>query len=78
MIIYIIHLLVIMPLIKINFTRLCGFPPFFDDDNTILFEKIKKGKFDFPSPSWDNISPEAIDLIKHLLVVNPNMRMTPE
>jgi len=35
---------------------LCGFPPFYDDDNFVLFEKIKRGEYDFPSPSWDNIS----------------------
>ena len=62
--------------IKIN--RLCGFPPFFDDDNVVLFDKIKKGEYDFPSPSWDNISQEAKSIIKGLLVVDPMKRTTPE
>jgi calcium/calmodulin-dependent protein kinase I len=31
---------------------LCGFPPFYDNDNMKLFEKIKLGKFDFPEQSW--------------------------
>lgn len=35
---------------------LCGFPPFYDDNNNVLFEKIKKGKYSFPSPHWDKIS----------------------
>ena len=42
----------------------------------VLFEKIKKGKFDFPSPVWDNISEEAKDIIRHLLVVDPSKRWT--
>jgi calcium/calmodulin-dependent protein kinase I len=57
---------------------LCGFPPFYDDDNFALFEKIKKCQYDFPSPSWDNISNEAKDIIKNLLVVDPAKRLTAE
>ena len=44
----------------------------------VLFEKIKKGEFEFPSPSWDNISNDAIEIIRKLLVVDPAKRMTPE
>jgi calcium/calmodulin-dependent protein kinase I len=53
---------------------LCGFPPFYDEDNMVLFEKIKHGKYDFPSPVWDQISTEAKDLIRNLLVVDPSRR----
>ena len=53
---------------------LCGFPPFYDEDNMILFEKIKHGKYDFPSPVWDQISAEAKDIIKNLLIVDPSKR----
>lgn len=58
--------------------RLCGFPPFYDEDHTALFEKIKKGIYEFNSPSWDNISKEAKEIIKGLLLVDPKKRMTPE
>jgi serine/threonine protein kinase len=59
---------------------LSGFPPFFDEenDNMRLFEKIKTGKYDFPSPTWDCISQEAKDLIKNLLIVDPSKRMNCE
>jgi len=43
-----------------------------------LFEKIKKGQYDFPSPSWDNISKDAIDIIKKLIVVDSSQRMSPD
>jgi len=39
-----------------------------------LFEIIKKGEYDFPSPYWDGISEPAKDLIRHLLVVDPSKR----
>ena len=63
-----------------HLSRLSGFPPFYDEDNDNLrlFEKIKKGKYDFPSPSWDVISQEAKDIIKNLLVLEPEGRMNCE
>jgi serine/threonine protein kinase len=57
---------------------LSGFPPFYDEDNKRLFEKIKSGRFDFPSPVWDNISQEAKDIIANLLVVDPSRRLSCE
>lgn len=57
---------------------LAGFPPFYDEDNMVLFEKIKKGKYDFPTPPWDSLSNEAKDIIRHLLVVDPSKRWTCE
>jgi calcium/calmodulin-dependent protein kinase I len=55
---------------------LSGFPPFYDEDNTVLFEKIKKGYFEFPSPTWDYISDEAKDIVRNLLLVDSSKRMT--
>ena len=31
-------------------------PPHPDENNAALFEQIKTGSFDFPSPYWDNVS----------------------
>ena len=50
---------------------LCGFPPFYDQDNFQLFEKIKTGKFEFPEESWGNISEQVKDLLRKILVVDP-------
>lgn len=38
------------------YIMLCGFPPFYDENDEALFDLIKECKFDFPSPYWDNIS----------------------
>lgn len=56
----------------IIYILLCGFPPFYDDDNAAMFEAIKAGEFTFPSPYWDNISEEAKNCIKGLLQVDPS------
>lgn len=59
----------------IIYIMLCGFPPFYDENNQQLFELIKNVDFDFPSPYWDDISDSAKSLIKQLLVVDPNERL---
>jgi len=57
---------------------LCGFPPFYDenDDMGRLYKQIKSASYDMPSPYWDNISDSAKDLIRKLLVVDPEKRYT--
>ena len=62
----------------ILYVMLCGFPPFYADDNDTLFRLIKESDFEFPSPYWDNVSDSAKDLIKNLLVVDSHKRLTTE
>ncbi|KAG2764452.1 hypothetical protein Pcac1_g23985 [Phytophthora cactorum] len=42
----------------------------------ILFKKIRKGKYYFDSPYWDNVSTDAKEFISKMLVVNPKERAT--
>jgi serine/threonine protein kinase len=60
----------------ILYILLCGFPPFYEEEMPALFKQIMSGRFDFPSPWWDNISADAKDLVNKLLVVDPKKRMT--
>jgi calcium/calmodulin-dependent protein kinase I len=60
------------------FLMLSGTPPFYHPDHLELFEMIKKGEFNFGARTWENVSDEAKDLIKGLLVVNPEERFTAE
>ena len=62
----------------ILYVMLCGFPPFYADDNDTLFRLIKESDFEFPSPYWDNVSDSAKYLIKNLLVVDSHKRLTTE
>ena len=40
-----------------------------------MFQLIKQGTFEFPSPYWDDISDGAKDLISQLLRVEPSQRL---
>jgi len=60
----------------ITYVLLCGFSPFLSSTQTGLFEKIIKCEYDFPDPEWTNISEEAKDFIRHLLVKDPQQRWT--
>ncbi|PKU33454.1 hypothetical protein llap_16242 [Limosa lapponica baueri] len=35
---------------------LCGYPPFYDENDSKLFEQILKAEYEFDSPYWDDIS----------------------
>lgn len=60
----------------ILYILLCGFPPFYHESTAALYKQIKKGKYDFPSPYWDDISDEAKSLVRGMLTVDPNKRLT--
>jgi calcium/calmodulin-dependent protein kinase I len=60
----------------ILYILLCGFPPFYDENNAKLFAQIKAAAYDFPSPYWDGVSKQAKDLISKLLVVEPTQRLS--
>jgi calcium/calmodulin-dependent protein kinase I len=62
----------------ILYILLCGFPPFYDENNAALFAQIKAAAYDFPSPYWDDISDVAKDLVRRLLVVDVQKRYTAE
>lgn len=53
-------------------------PPTDDDNDAVLFEKIKKGNYDADDPIWENISPEAKDVVAKLLTVDSGKRLTAE
>ena len=46
----------------LDFYRLCGFPPFYDENDDLgrLYRKIKRADYDMPSPYWDNISKDGL------------------
>eukprot|EP01104_Vermistella_antarctica_P004139 TRINITY_DN14648_c1_g1_i1.p1 TRINITY_DN14648_c1_g1~~TRINITY_DN14648_c1_g1_i1.p1 ORF type:complete len:366 (+),score=135.55 TRINITY_DN14648_c1_g1_i1:47-1099(+) len=60
----------------IIYILLCGYPPFYADNAPALFKKIMDVKYDFDDPSWDDVSEEAKDLIRGLLVKDPKQRLT--
>jgi len=55
---------------------LCGRPPFHSKSNREVLEKTARGTFFITGGEWDAISEEAKDLVKRMLVSNPDSRIT--
>ncbi|XP_054473467.1 calcium/calmodulin-dependent protein kinase IGa [Anoplopoma fimbria] len=62
----------------ITYILLCGYPPFFDDNETRLFSKIVRAEYAFHSPFWDDISESAKDFIRNMMEKNPTKRFLTE
>ena len=62
----------------IMYVLLKGKFPFGGSEKQQIFKNIKKGVYDITSPPFDKVSNEAKELIKKLLVLDPNQRITAE
>jgi len=62
----------------ILYVLLCGYPPFAHENQSTLFEKIRIGEYNFYGDAWRDVSEDAKNLIRHLLVVDPASRWTAE
>ncbi|XP_074691792.1 calcium/calmodulin-dependent protein kinase type 1 isoform X2 [Strix aluco] len=62
----------------ISYILLCGYPPFYDENDAKLFEQILRADYEFDSPYWDDISDSAKDFIQHLMEKDPGKRFTCE
>eukprot|EP00933_Yihiella_yeosuensis_P073731 TRINITY_DN82469_c0_g1_i1.p1 TRINITY_DN82469_c0_g1~~TRINITY_DN82469_c0_g1_i1.p1 ORF type:complete len:550 (+),score=99.13 TRINITY_DN82469_c0_g1_i1:42-1691(+) len=57
----------------ILYILLSGIPPFEDEG---LYEQITEGKYEFDVREWTTVSPEAKELVRSLMTVNPKARLT--
>lgn len=60
----------------ITYILLCGYPPFYGENDTAIFKQIMLGQFDFPANEWGSISAEAKAFIKALLNLDQHARPT--
>jgi serine/threonine protein kinase len=60
----------------IIYVLLCGYPPFANDNQSLLFQSIRMGEWQFIDKDWSGISEDAKDLIRKLLTVDPLRRLT--
>ncbi|KAG6949733.1 hypothetical protein JG688_00014506 [Phytophthora aleatoria] len=60
----------------IAYILLCGFPPFYDENQVEEMRKILNGDFEFVAPYFDGVSQQAKDIICKMLVVQPSKRLT--
>lgn len=58
----------------ITYILLCGYPPFYGESDTEIFDSVRTGRFDFPSPEWDTISETAKQFVRYLLQKDPESR----
>ena len=57
------------------FAMICGYLPFDDKDNNIVFDKILQGNVVFPDEQIVHVSNEAKDLILKILTPDPSKRI---
>ncbi|XP_026065180.1 calcium/calmodulin-dependent protein kinase type 1D-like [Carassius auratus] len=62
----------------IAYILLCGYPPFYDENDSKLFEQILKADYEFDAPYWDDISDSAKNFIGCLMEKDPSKRYTCE
>merc|ERR1711990_149939 len=60
----------------ILYILLVGYPPFWNEDTKILYDTIKKGEYNYPSPEWDTVSRDVKQLIDQMLEIDPAKRIT--
>jgi calcium-dependent protein kinase len=60
----------------ILYILLCGYPPFNGDTDAEVLREVVKGKFEFESPHWDDVSTAPRKLIKRMLTLNTTKRPT--
>ncbi|XP_052202355.1 calcium-dependent protein kinase 24-like isoform X2 [Diospyros lotus] len=60
----------------ILYILLSGVPPFWAETDSGIFQQILKGKLDFESEPWPNISDSAKDLIQKMLCRDPRKRIS--
>jgi calcium-dependent protein kinase len=60
----------------IIYVALVGYPPFLEQDQRVMLDKIRRGDFEFYQEDWAHISPSAKTLISELLKVDPDSRLT--
>ena len=62
----------------IMYILLSARPPFGGRDDEAIMERVAIGKYDLESPPFDELSKSALDLIRKLLNIDPNERITAE
>jgi len=62
----------------IMFVLLCGYPPFFGDDDREIEYNIIHEEVEFEEEDWDHVSVEVKTLVQGLLNKNPRQRLGPD
>jgi len=58
------------------YVMLCGYEPFYGENERDLIEANKRAKIEFPGEDWDRISNDARDLVLKMTNVDPRQRIS--
>ena len=61
----------------ILYILLCGYPPFYGDNNQEILKMVQKGVYEFDGEEWDDIAQEAKDFIGQM-ICKPEQRLSAE
>ena len=62
----------------IMYILLSARPPFGGEDDNEIMERVATGKYDLESPPFNKLSKNSLDLIKRLLTMDPDQRISAE
>lgn len=62
----------------ILYILLCGYPPFYGNNDVEILRRVRRGTYKLVGKDWDPISDGAKDLIQNLIVLDPSKRLTSE
>ncbi|KAB7494788.1 Serine/threonine-protein kinase Chk2 [Armadillidium nasatum] len=60
------------------FVCLAGYPPFNGETDNATSYNIRNGQYKMKKSVWDQVSEQATDLVRKLLIVNPDERFSAE
>ncbi|CAH1796944.1 unnamed protein product [Owenia fusiformis] len=60
----------------ITYILLCGYEPFYCEQEADMYKKIIKCDYEFHESWWSDVSENAKDLVRKLLVTDPEKRLT--
>ena len=55
---------------------LCGYFPFYSENERELYKQIRSARYDFPEEEWSHVSDAAKDLVSSMLTLDPRLRAT--
>jgi calcium-dependent protein kinase len=61
----------------ILYILLCGYPPFYGDDDQEILRAVLRGQYEFEGEEWLEVSDPAKDLIRRL-ICKPERRLSAE
>ena len=60
----------------ILYILLCGYAPFYGENDKEIYNQVLKGEYDFPKEEWQHVSEEAKNLVQKMLEKDTQKRIT--